>query len=184
MIYPYLVCRNKHFYFRIWIPEDLRPFFKRSEIKKSLKTTNCIRAKNLVKALVYHTERIFTPIRSGMLTPQQIRELASEYINLNLHRREEVRNFGILTYTVEDVVPNSQEEAATFCEQIIERYKQQLFKNDFSEIEVRVIHFLTEKNLDVDKKSDDYRKLCRELLKAEIEVKKIELERIKGNYRL
>jgi len=65
MSYPNLVRRNKQFYCRIWISEDLRPHFRRSEIKKSLKTSDCKNARTLVKALVYRAKRVFMLIRSA-----------------------------------------------------------------------------------------------------------------------
>jgi hypothetical protein len=50
-------------------------FFPKPEIKKSLYTKDLKSAKTLVKVLAFETERVFTLIRSSMLTDTQIRNL-------------------------------------------------------------------------------------------------------------
>jgi len=193
MSYPYLVRRNNHYYCRIWIPEDLKPHFNCCEIKRSLKTSNCNTARTLVKALVYRAERVFMLIRSGMLTNEQIKTIAANFIKSTLNRTEELRSIAVVTYEDGAVtaapfqVGNAGQvagvvaQSVSACESLMQRYKDQLFVNDFSAIEARLGWHLEQNNLSVDKSSKDYTKLCREILKAEIEVKKIEIERLKGN---
>jgi integrase len=194
MSYPYLVRRNNHYYCRIWIPEDLKSHFNCCEIKRSLKTSNCNNARTLVKALVYRAERIFMLIRSGMLTNDQIKTIAANFIKSTLNRTEELRSIAVVTYEdgaakAEPVRIGNAEQVAgvvaqsvSACESLIQRYKDQLFVNDFSAIEARLGWHLEQNMVSVDKSSKDYVKLCRAILKAEIEVKKIEIERLKGNY--
>ena len=194
MSYPYLIRRNNNYYCRIWIPEDLKPHFNCCEIKRSLKTSNCNNARSLVKALVYRAERVFMLIRSGMLTNEQIKIIASHFIKATLNRTEELRSIAVVTYedgaaTAAPVRLGDTEQVAgvvaksvSACESLIQSYKDQLFLNDFSAIEVRLGWHLEQNKVSVDKSSNEYTKLCREILKAEIEVKKIEIERLKGNY--
>jgi hypothetical protein len=66
--YPeHLICINKHFYYRISIPVDLKHYFPATIIQKTLRTTNIKDAKPLLLAAEYKVQRVFAQLRIGML---------------------------------------------------------------------------------------------------------------------
>lgn len=75
-----LLKRVKNFYVRIWVPLDVRSIFKRTELKKSLRTGSRSDARVLASGLLHKAETIFMRIRSGMLTDRQLEALAANLI--------------------------------------------------------------------------------------------------------
>ncbi len=59
-----LLNRYNVFYFRISIPQDLRPYFRKREIKRSLKTSNRKEALRLAKGLAFRIESAFQELRT------------------------------------------------------------------------------------------------------------------------
>ena len=72
--------RNGHFYYRIKVPLDLRHTFQAAEIKKSLKTSDLIAAKEETVILEYKVSKTFRLIRSGLLSDHQIACMVSELL--------------------------------------------------------------------------------------------------------
>src|SRR5665648_315982 len=80
-----LLKRDGRYYFRIRVPLDLRRWFgPRGEIKISLKTNSYNDAKNLARVWIYRGERLFTQLRSAMLTDDQIKRLVADYLDETL----------------------------------------------------------------------------------------------------
>ena len=183
----YLFRRNNVYYFRIKIPLDVSPYFNRKEIWKSLNTTNLKLAKSSVKPIAYRLEELFTWIRSGMLTDDQIQKVIKDHLTRTLKGFEAVRTMGVLAYAPKGgKLPANESErqqsSIAVLQQSIEHYSGQLFNNDFSEVEKYVDRLLDHASLELDKGSKQYTKMCREFLKAEITIRKIEIERLNGNY--
>jgi hypothetical protein len=66
--YPtHLICINKHYYYRISIPVDLKQYFPVPVIQKTLRTTNIRDAKPLLLAAEYKVQKTFALLRTGML---------------------------------------------------------------------------------------------------------------------
>jgi len=59
----YLTIRNRHFYYRQWIPSDCQQFFPYPEIKFSLKTTSRSVVIKHVKILAAKSEQLFMVLR-------------------------------------------------------------------------------------------------------------------------
>ena len=79
MSYPtHLISINKHYYYRISIPVDLRHYFPSSIIQKTLKTTKMAEAKTLLLATEYKVQREFTFLRTGMLAPDIALQVVNE----------------------------------------------------------------------------------------------------------
>ena len=72
--------RNGHFYYRIKVPLDLRHTFQAAEIKKSLKTSDLIAAREETVILEYKVSKTFRLIRSGLLSDHQIACMVSELL--------------------------------------------------------------------------------------------------------
>jgi hypothetical protein len=136
----YLVKRNGIYYFRTWIPEDLKLYIRRREICKSLRTKSYQLATSYAKALIYNLETVFMQIRSGMLTDDQIQKVIKDHLTRTLKGFEAVRNMGVLTYAPKGgKLPANESErqqsSIAVLQQSIEHYSRQLFNNDFSEVE-------------------------------------------------
>ena len=81
MSYPeHLICINKHYYFRISIPVDLKHYFPASIIQKILKTTNIKDAKPLLLVTEYKVQRVFALLRSGMLDSDTAGQVVKELV--------------------------------------------------------------------------------------------------------
>lgn len=182
-----LFKRGCYYYIRLWVPEDVKCYIDRREIWTSLRTKSYLNAKKLAKSVYYNTESLFTQIRSGMLTDTQIKQIIKEHLTNTLKGSEFIRSRGILTAlpkSTEIIPPNTEwrDTAVSTYHDVIEQCKQQLFNNNFSMIKAYVNHALERNGITYDEKTPEYSKLCREYLKAEIAISKVELERLDGNY--
>ena len=81
----HLYQRNGTFYFRLRIPIDLKCYFQRDELKRSLTT-----ARRMVKLWNGKTEEFFIMVRSGM-SNTQIKQLVEDYIAFTLQQHDEER---------------------------------------------------------------------------------------------
>jgi integrase len=183
----YLVRVNKRYYFRVRIPKDLSHSFKKREIKRSLKTRELQYAKSLVKVLSSKMEQVFMLARCGLITDEQIQKLIEEHIQVTLNTLEKERAEGkripkLSELEGDDIDENDYGAYHGCCQEGIERCNRALMTNDLTFIEDTADEFLEEKSLAVAKDSVDYKKLCREMLKAWVFIYKIESERIEGNY--
>jgi hypothetical protein len=86
---PYLVQRDNQYYFQIRLPADVQHNFQCTQFKKSLRTTDKRQAATKIKILSVEFERVIFMIRSGLLTPQMILTIVTEYKEglLGLHRK-------------------------------------------------------------------------------------------------
>lgn len=85
-----LLKRNDTYYFRLRIPKDIQKYFPRPEIVKSTHTTKYTQAKGLVRKLLGKTEELFTMLRSGVLTDDEINRLVEKYKREQLAKGEEI----------------------------------------------------------------------------------------------
>lgn len=67
----HIECKNGWWYYRRRIPEDLRSFFPRKQIRTSLKTKSHDDALMLVRLRDAETDKTFALIRSGVLSSRQ-----------------------------------------------------------------------------------------------------------------
>lgn len=195
MSLPYLVSRNGHFYFRAWIPIDIRIHFNRKEIWKSLKTTYLKHAKTLAKDLAARADKLFMVIRTGILTDDQIKTLVRQFVNNELQRYEDRKNgVGLSTEVlaqieeVESVAtpellvllgegnkPNSYEELKT-------KLQCKLSYNLLGVVKEEVANIISSEGLQIGIPSPEYYNLCREILKGKIAVAGILAKRSEGDY--
>ena len=85
-----------------------------------------------------------------MLSDEQIKIIAANFIKTTLNRTEELRSLGVVSYEGEGTtaapvpvgnaanVGGAVAQSVAACESLMQRYRDQLFTNDFSEIEVRL----------------------------------------------
>ncbi|HEY5513210.1 MAG TPA: DUF6538 domain-containing protein, partial [Geomonas sp.] len=83
------------YYFRCRIPADLKGLFPgKEDFKRSLRTKSLTHAQGLHRLWSAKTERTFMMIRSGMLTPEQVREIAESWKRETLRECEDRRAAG------------------------------------------------------------------------------------------
>ena len=63
----HLICYNNHYYYQAKVPVDLKQYFCRTFIKKSLKTSDLREAKTMLASMEYNIHKGFTLLRTGML---------------------------------------------------------------------------------------------------------------------
>src|SRR5512134_3431479 len=178
----YLLRRDGRYYFRIRIPLDLRRWFgPREEIKKSLKTNGYNDAKSLARAWLYRSERLFTRLRSAMVTDDQIRQLVTDYLDETLSESEETRLGGEGLYADDGEGEHGTSVIDTDLI-LLEDRTEKLARGEYESVSHVADYLLKKAAIAVDKGSLEYRKLCRETLKVVIEAMKIEIERRRGNY--
>jgi hypothetical protein len=179
MSQTHLLRRDGRYYFRRKIPRDVRRWFAgRGEIRKSLKTESLALARSLVKFLSFRTEKVFTLIRSGMMTAEQIIQLVEEYTDQTLRETEEARSRGhFLPRDPEDL--DEMLETHSF---LLTDAREALVMGSVESVEHVAKHLIEERGLSVAQGSPEYKSLCRELLKSTVRVLTIEIERLKGNY--
>lgn len=175
----YLITISGHYYFRVRVPNDLLRVIKRKEIKKTLKTKSLKQARLLAKVLSYEAERVFTLVRCGMLTDEQIQTIVAGFLRDTLKTFERDRS-------VEGVgIPQNEDHRDKLVrayEIMAESDKESLAYNRFENIEEWLDDEIASKGISVDKDTADYPTLARAMLKARIRFWKIEIERMKGNY--
>ncbi len=166
-----------HYYFRMRVPVDMQKVLKKKVIKKSLHTTQLSNAKLILKKYDYQLERLFTLVRCGMISNEDIRDIISKFFHGTLENFEEGRSKG-----------NTIEDESTL-KKMIKAYgimqQQDIESLKFSKLEGIqgwLDGALEDQGISIEKDSYEYRKLCREALKMRIKFWQIEIERLKGNY--
>lgn len=76
----HLFCRNNHYYFRVKVPLDLKPYIPTREIKKALKTTDHKVAITLAVSVEYEVHRAFALLRSNMLPDHMVPEVVGKLL--------------------------------------------------------------------------------------------------------
>ncbi|MDO8738007.1 site-specific integrase [Candidatus Deferrimicrobium sp.] len=178
----YLLKRDGRYYFRLRVPLDLRRWFApREEIKKSLKTNSYNDAKNLVRVWIYRGERLFTQLRSAMLSDDQIKQLVADYLDETLIESEEMRLGRGCLYADDGEGEHGTSVIDTHLTLLSDRVEN-LARGEYEAVSNVADYLLEKAGITVEKDSREYQKLCRETLQVVIEAMKIETERMKGNY--
>ncbi|KAF0218562.1 MAG: Integrase family [Geobacteraceae bacterium] len=170
---------HETFYFRVKIPLDLLRFFGgKTDVKRSLRTRSLTQARRLLRLWDSKTEEVFTTMRLGMLTDAQIKQLADDYLRISLRTDEYCRANRLLPLTEEQ--RNSELQRLSRCLQET-RDALTLGGTRRADKELHTL-FLQEKFPDLSTNDPEYIALERELLKQDLEICRVEIERTKGNY--
>jgi|TARA_B110000495_G_scaffold48827_1_gene40802 integrase len=171
--------RGRVYYSRLRVPTNLISIIQKREIVKSLKTSSyseAITRSCILEGLIVKLFSALT-LKWVTMTPKQINQLIQRYTQQTIEEYEGHR----LNSTLE--VCGDQLEAISGV--IVDKLEEncfQLLNNDFSKVSDKADSLLSEKNIQLDKKSNEYRKLCRELLIADQHIWKTELKRMDGDY--
>jgi len=180
-------------YFRIRFPVDLKPFFKRDELKRTLRTKSLTSAKRLLKIWNAKTEKVFTLMRTGMLSDAQMKKLVEGYIKHTLaeHDSERLKKEGVRVgdrHISEDTVLETEDGPVRVSQRALfdpeaEHVKEELEKNQFDYVSQRLDEFLRKNNLEVDKGSVQYLQLCRDIALAHVnQIHQIDCQRDMGDF--
>jgi len=184
----YVVKRpdSTSYHFRLRVPDDLKDLVPHQELRYSLRTGDPkeahYRAVKLAREMqgVFQRLRQFTPLRRGGMTKEltkaEIDKLIKEHLRAALHEAEQERISG------PTLTEGQLEDRLEALEFLSSDDQADLALRDYKRVSRYVDDLLQEKGLDIDRKSDTYRTLCRELLKARILGFQIDQKRAAGDY--
>ena len=181
----YLYQTPYSYYFRIRIPDDLRLYFDhRHEIRRSLKTGYLSEAKHKARIIAGQIQKLFRYLRrkdyqvmSTKLTPQIISEIIAQFIEESLEEFEEE-----ILDRKRTLTPKQLDDKAHGYSYVHSLKKEALATGDYKEAYHNADLLLDVQRIDVHKNSEDYRRLCREILKAQVKVLEQMEKRVYGNY--
>lgn len=169
--------RGSVFYSRLIVPHAFRSHVGRREILKSVRTTDRAQAKLKADVWEGHLAELFLLLRRHheTMTPDQIAALVQRYITDSLDAGEEDRSARI-------VCEDQREAISLAYSDRLEANQSDLLSHSFARITSTADDLLRTHGVTLDKTSEEYRRLCRELLKAEQRVLHTEMERWRGSY--
>ena len=165
----HLYQRGGTFYFWLRIPIDLKRFFQREELKRSLRTKSLTAARRMVNLWNGKTEGLFVMMRSGMVSNTQIKQLVEDYIAYTLQRHDEERvEAGAGTSVIE-----TNDGPTEVADRMIHNPEYGLVLSEMEDgrsayVSKRLDEFLVEVNVEIDKESTQYKQLCRDVGLAHI----------------
>jgi len=176
----YILLKPSGYYFRFQIPKDVRKLVNKSELRYSLRTGSISLAKSKARMMAGTLQSIIRSIRKGYmaeLTVDQINGLIKKHIKEALEADE--------TKRIMDDTPFDHSYTVDHLE-ILGRAKDLLQNklatksNEF--IVETVDNLLQAENIQADKKSFEYKMLCRDMFKAEGHILEIQRKREQGDY--
>lgn len=195
-----LVRIGGRYYFRQRVPKDLRQHFPMAELKRSLQTSRYRTALSLAKQLVATTEQLFMVIRSKVLDDALIKRMVAVFLKSKLDYLEERRNMDTqsddpfwqqfhLDHAEKYAWMTNNEAGVNVVSDAFARLANELKKDlatgkatELFTVVDAAESLIYQAGVVCEKSSPKYIKLCRELLKAEIQAFQIESERIAGNF--
>lgn len=178
----YLVKHNHIFYFRIAVPTNLRPLLRKTEYRFSLKTAFLKKARRKSTFMGWTANRIFKELQQGTgrmaeLTDQQIRDWVETELRQWLSDEEERMLFRSRPWTEADWRWHEENVGAALSE-----LQDLLYSGDYLKMNKTADWILEKQGVQLDKDSLEYRKLCREILEADVRSCEIQLSRYDGRY--
>lgn len=178
----HLFFRKKMYYYVARVPQDLAGYFPVKTVWRSLKTGCLQAAKTLLKALEYQAERLYMQMRSGMLTDEQTKQLVAEFLHGELALAENDRAVG---GNIRQMITAS-DQGIDFLSDVYSKaaraIQHDLARTDLAYGELIADAIIEQHGLNITRDTEEYRKLCREVMIAEGRRLGIESERTLGNY--
>ena len=177
----YTFQRNSLYYFRYTLPPDISKVVGKRGLRYSLHTGYIKHAERKARSLAGTVEGFICEIRKEShiimnLSEEKLQSLLDQHLRKALSDDEEKRlsSGRIDPYDLDDEL-----EALTY---IKTDFREELALNDYQGVIPHVDDFLKEHRVKLDKKSKDYTKLCRELLKVNIKILDVVEKRSVGDY--
>lgn len=177
----YLLQKPSGYYFRYQLPSDIKPIVKQSELRYSLRTRALGLARSKARLLAGTLQSTIRNIRSGhmaALTDTQIADLIRKHIRTTLEADEQER----IMMDPTDYHERYHQNHTKILGMIQDITKGHLAVNDRTWVEESVDDLLRDSGLTVDKASVEYRKLCRECMKADTHIWEVIQKRHRGDY--
>jgi integrase len=181
----HLQRRGGFWYYRCRYPLDLREQLHKSEIKISLRVRRFSTAKRLVKLLDHRAEELFILLRRNWmkLSEARLNKLVADHFRKALDEAEEARlNGANLLRDLDEDGEHGVGDSTTGLELHLEGLVEDLARGDYGSIQHVADAILEGAGVSVPKDTPEYRRVCRESLKAAIGVTRIDLERMHGKY--
>ena len=177
----YTFQRNYLYYFRYTLPPDISKVVGKQGLRYSLKTGYIKQAERKARRLAGTVEEFISDVREERLiivklSETQIQSLLDQHLRQSLNEDEE-RHLSVGPINPDDL--DDELEAISY---IKSDFKEALALNDYEGISSHVDDLLKELKVKPDKKSKNYKKLCRELLKVNIRILDITEKRTVGDY--
>ena len=177
----YTFQRNSLYYFRYTLPPDISKVVGKQGLRYSLKTGYIKQAERKARKLAGTVEEFISDVREERLiivklSETQIQSLLDQHLRQSLNEDEE-RRLSVGRIDPDDL--DDELEARSFIKSDL---KEELALNDYEGINSHVDGLLKELKVKPDKKSKNYKNLCRELLKVNIRILDITEKRTVGDY--
>ena len=177
----YTFQRNSLYYFRYTLPSDISKVVGKQGLRYSLTTGYIKQAERKARRLAGTVEEFISDVRQERLTimklsETQIQSLLDQHLRQSLNEDEERR------LSAGRIGPDDLDDELEAISFIKSDLKEELAVNDYEGISSHVDDFLKELKVKPDKKSKNYKKLCRELLKVNIRILDITEKRAVGDY--
>jgi len=160
----YIYQHKSSWIFRIRVPADLRGIIHKTELRYSLRTGSIAEAKYKARRAAGQIQRLFRVLRkekhmAAELTDERIQEIVREMIK-EIVKAEEHPIFG--------PDPDGGREDylnwASIPSMLETDYKKALHYRDYSRVHGQADEIFKEHDLEIDRDSDLYKRLCRQLL--------------------
>jgi hypothetical protein len=174
----YLVRNPSSFCFRMIVPKDLQKFVGKTELRYTLRTGNLRDAKHKAKLLAGQVQLIFRCLRKehqalGKLSDDQIKQLVHQYIKNAIDSWDKYfyEEFDEKLYPPQFTDARGFHEHLKFLDYFREDLIDCLNPGDFSMLKKSIIELLNKNGINhTDKSSLEYRRLCAEIHKTEIQL--------------
>lgn len=184
----YIFQNSTYHYFRQVVPVDLRPAIKRTEFRVSLRTADRATAKRKASCLSARIWDIFTALRKGdkrmtRLTAEQIQDLVKAWVEQELAEDAAARILSAKTYGksggADETAIDKADEVYSLC---AAEARESLAAGSYTRVKDFADDILETNQLTSDNGSLEYKQLCHEILKGQIEICSILKQRNQGVY--
>jgi len=177
----YTFQRNSLYYFRYTLPPDISKVVGKRGLRYSLKTGYIKQAERKARRLAGTVEEFISEIRQGppivmKLSEAQIQSLLDQYLRKALIDDEERR------LSASRIDPDELDDELEVISFIQSDLREELALNDYQSIGSSVDDLLEKHKVKLNKKSKNYKILCRELLKVHIKILDVAEKRSVGDY--
>ena len=184
----YIFQNNTYHYFRQVIPADLRPKIAKTEFRFSLRTPDRATARRKAACLSARIWDIFTALRKGekymtALTAEEIQGLVKKWVEYEL--AEDEANRILNAQTTQRKAANDEDE----FDNVIDSYdygaadaREALALGNYAKVKDFADDILQDNGLEASPTSLEYKQLCHEILKGQIELCQILKARSLGVY--
>jgi len=181
MEFFYLYRHPSSYIFRIRVPTDLQSNIGKAELRYSLQTGRIGEARYRARYMAAQVQTVFRKIRNGgkmaELTPEEINRLLRDFAKEVLSDYEDMKTHREKPASADEIEGN-----AFGYDCMRDEMQEQLARADYRKAYRLVDNLLEEKGITLDRDSASYRKLCREMLKIQIDLNEELESREWGNY--